>query len=117
MNTTVIAYGSKRSMARVGNPSAITMGRLWPLFLMILLTLFAIVYFKDYNRRLFNQTQAMNQQFSAAHVMRGRYLLEQSTLAAQSRVQEIAQNKLGMILPSARDTVMLQVPARQASAN
>ena len=41
--------------------------------------------------------------------------LHENNLVKQ--IQEIAQNKLGMILPSARDTVMLQLPAGQASAN
>ena len=69
------------------------------------------MYFKDLNRRYFLQEQETMQQLHLEKVKSGQYLLEQSALLSQSRVENIAQTKLGMTLPSARDVVMLQLPS------
>ena len=62
MNLSVISLGSRRAMARAGAKSEVGMGTVFPIFLAILMTLFAVVYFKDLNRRLFLQEQSSIQQ-------------------------------------------------------
>ncbi len=109
MNISVIGLGARRSMARSGLRAEVGLSAFFPVFFAVLITLFAIVYFKDLNRRYFLQEQAAVQQMHLEKVKSGQYLLEQSALSSQSRVESIAQTKLGMILPSAHDVVMLQL--------
>ena len=111
MNTSVAAFGVRRNMASIGLRAKFNMGLFFPFFFAVLLTLFAIVYFKDFNRRLFLQSQSLQQTMQVESVQQGKLLLEQSTLTAQSRIQKIAQNKLGMVLPSSHNVVMLSVLA------
>ena len=114
MNTSVIALGARKNMARVGVRSTTSIGVVLPFFIAILLTLFAIVYFKDLNRRMFLASQSLDRVMQVSNVQQGKLLLEQSTLTAQSRIQSIAQNKLGMVLPSAHNVVMLSLPSDNA---
>ncbi len=115
MNTSVAAFGVRRNMAYVGTRSKFNMGIVFPFFFAVLLTLFAIVYFKDFNRRLFQQSQELHQVMQLSSVQQGKLMLEQSTLTAQSRIQNLAQNKLGMVLPSSHNVVMLSVPTSKMS--
>lgn len=75
---------------------------------LVLLSAFAIVYVKDLNRRLFiqyQQQQATNNQLNVEH---GKLMLEQSTWSSQERMQRLAQNKLAMQVPAAKDIVLIQ---------
>lgn len=70
---------------------------------------FAIVYMKDLNRRLFIQYQGLQRESTQATIEWGKLLLEQSTWSTQSRVQQMAQGQLGMIVPPAPNTVLVKV--------
>lgn len=75
---------------------------------LLLVTAFAVVYTKDINRRLFihyQEQQAMQQTYN---VQWGKLLLEQSAWSTQSRIQNIAENQLSMVMPNSRDVVMVQ---------
>lgn len=79
------------------------------LVVMLVLSAFGLVYTKDLNRRLsiqYQQAQAQQQQYQIAH---GKLLLEKSTVSRQSRVQMIAENDLGMVMPSSQNSVLLKV--------
>ena len=78
------------------------------LVVMLVLSAFGLVYAKDLNRRLsiqYQQAQAQQQQYQIAH---GKLLLEKARCLA-SRVQMIAENDLGMVMPSSQNSVLLKV--------
>ena len=77
------------------------------LMVSVVMSAFAIVYMKDLNRRLFITYQAQQQQQQQYQVARGKLLLEKSTWARQSRVQRIAENDLGMVMPTSNNVVLV----------
>lgn len=74
----------------------------------ILLSAFGVIYLKDLNRRLFIQYQIQDQARTQYEVEWGKLLLEQSTLATQARIQQIAQNKLNMAMPKQQEAMLLR---------
>ncbi|OGT49367.1 MAG: cell division protein FtsL [Gammaproteobacteria bacterium RIFCSPHIGHO2_12_FULL_41_15] len=77
------------------------------LFFLIILSLFAIVFSKDLNRRKFIQYQTLLQAETQLQLDWNKILLEQSTLTTQSRVQKIAEQQLGMIAPTTRQLLFI----------
>ncbi len=73
----------------------------------IVISAFSLIYVKDLNRRLFIQSQTLQQDQQRMVNQWGKLLLEQSTWSAQSRVQTISEQNLNMLTPSAKDVVML----------
>lgn len=69
---------------------------------------FAVIYAKDWQRRLYIQTQNVTAQSNQLQTEWGKLLLEQSTLSMQARVETIATNKLNMVVPTAKQIVMVQ---------
>ena len=78
------------------------------LMLLVIASAFSIVYIKDLNRRLLIDFQSQTTQMQAHKTKRGQLLLEESTWARQSRVQQIAENQLDMVMPTSKDVVLLQ---------
>jgi len=74
----------------------------------LLFSALGVIYMKDLNRRLFIQYQALQTQKAQSLIQWGKLLLEQSTWSTQSRIQHIAQKQLGMIVPSAKDIVLVE---------
>jgi len=70
------------------------------LTLAVLATAFTVVSVKDINRRLFNDLQSLQQTRDELQVEWGQLLLEQNTWATQARIQQIAQENMGMVVPS-----------------
>lgn len=107
MNTRVLAlkrYPSGSSSARwVLN--RLTLGLLVS---GLLLSAFGIVYVKDLNRRLFIQYQQLQQEQATAMNDWSKLLLEQSTWAAQARVQQVAEDRLGMYSPSTKEIILVK---------
>lgn len=110
MNTSVAAFGNRRSMAQMGARPRLKLGLVFPFFLVVLLTLMSIVYFKDVNRRLFMQSQTLQSTLQDEKVRQGQLLLEQSTLTAQARIESVAQNQLKMMIPVSAKVVVLSAP-------
>ncbi len=83
------------------------------LFLLLLISVwfsaFGVVYLKDINRQLVNELQTLNNTQDKLQIEWGKLLLEQSTLATQSRVQRMADEKLGMVMPTATTVEMLSL--------
>lgn len=79
------------------------------IFLMITLFIsaFAVVYLKDYNRRLFIQYQNLQTDRQSAQLQWGKLLLEQSAWSTQARVQQVAEQKLQMVYPQAKDIIIV----------
>ena len=80
------------------------------LAILVLLSALTVVYLSDLNRRLFIQYQDTQATHNQLYVEWGKLLLEQSTWSTQARVQEIAQQRLGLELPATNDVVMIKKP-------
>ncbi len=78
------------------------------LLILLIISAFAVVYLKDLNRRLFIEYQGMAHLNQQAQVEWGKLLLEQSTWTAEASVQQIATNRLQMIVPTAKDVIVLR---------
>ena len=66
------------------------------LIMAVFISAFAIIYVKDLNRHLFSELQAMQMVSQQIDVEWGQLRLEQSAWSTQARVQQIAQDHLGM---------------------
>lgn len=84
---------------------------LWSVIL-LLISAFGVIYLKDLHRRLFIQYEHLQQQKQQQQIEWSKLLLEQSTLATQVRIQQIAQKQIGMVIPSSGNIMMVQVGAR-----
>jgi cell division protein FtsL len=79
------------------------------IFLVIfnLMSAFAVVYSKDVSRRAFIQYQGLQSVHLSQMNTWSKLLLEQSTWAAQSRIQHIATTRMQMIAPTPKKTVIV----------
>lgn len=68
---------------------------------------FAVVYSKDYQRRLYIETQNITLHTNQLQTEWGKLLLEQSAWSMQARIERIASSKLNMMVPSAKSIVMV----------
>lgn len=68
----------------------------------VLVSAFAVVSVKDINRRLFNDLQSLQQTRDELQVEWSQLLLEQNTWATQARIQQIAQDNMGMVVPGSQ---------------
>ncbi len=75
---------------------------------LLIVSAFALVYLKDLNRRLFIQYQTMAHTNQQAQIEWGKLLLEESTWTAQASVQQIASNRLKMVIPTGKDIILLR---------
>jgi len=77
------------------------------LALVVLISAFAVIYVKDKNRQLFMEYQHLQSVQNEAYIEWGKLLLEESTLATQSRIQQLAENKLGFSFPKHREILVI----------
>lgn len=87
------------------------LSRQWSMLLLvlaILLTSFAVVYVRDFHRRQFGEYQQMQHYFADMQIERGRLLLEQSTWATQARIQQLAEERLDMMVPAPNQIVIVK---------
>jgi cell division protein FtsL len=73
----------------------------------VLASALTVVYVKDLDRQLFSQLQTLQQTRESLHTEWGQLLLEQNTWAAPARVQSIAEQQLGMVMPTTKDVVLV----------
>lgn len=64
----------------------------------------AAVYAKHYSRTLFVELSQLNSDRDALNIEWGRLQLEQSTWATHGRIDQIARERLGMVLPPPQQT-------------
>lgn len=94
-------------------PSACTelmaMQRIVAAFLGIALvvTSLGLVYAKHQNRKLFIELQSLQTAKDEMDIEWGRLQLEQGTWATHGRIERIASERLGMILPPAENVVIV----------
>lgn len=111
MNTAVRAIGENRFQTRASSSVELKRPRLVNLILIIALVFsaFGVIYIKDLNRRLFIQYQGLEATHSKLYEDWGKLLLEQSTWSTAARVKKIAQQRLNMDIPAAKDVVVLRM--------
>lgn len=74
----------------------------------VLVSALAVVYSTNSYRSTFNQVEQQEQQTHYLQLQWGQLLLEQASLATPARVEELASEKLGMVLPTTKNTFWLQ---------
>ena len=74
----------------------------------VLFSAVAVVYVTNLHRLTFSQLQVEEQQSHQLQLQWGQLLLEQASLATPGRVQELAEEKLHMTLPSNKETIILR---------
>ena len=77
------------------------------LWIAVFISALAVVYVKHETRMLYVETRVLEKRSDDLSVEWGRLQLEQNTLAAQGRVEDIARTKLGMVVPSYDDIKIL----------
>lgn len=65
----------------------------------VLLSALSVIYVTHASRELYASYQHNLAEQDRLHVQRGQLLLERSTWMMQARIQQIAENKLGMEIP------------------
>lgn len=81
------------------------------LLLLIAMAVFsalAVVYTKYRIRMVFAETQRLEQMLIAVDEDWGRLQLEQNTWAEHSRIEMLARNRLGMVLPARESIIYLR---------
>jgi len=85
---------------------------LWPimtLLLMVLLSALLLIYSAHMRREMHATYQRETRLYDKLHIEQGQLLLERSTLMMQSRVQQVAESELDMVLPDHKNTVIIKV--------
>ena len=78
------------------------------LFVLVVISALAVIYSAFLYRQAFNGQQQLFQQRDALEVEWGQLLLEQSALAAHSRVEKNVTQRLDMYVPSPNDIVVVR---------
>lgn len=78
------------------------------LVLAVLLSALSTIYVTHTNRVLQANYQHRLVEQGRLQVARGQLLLERSTWLMQARIQQIAENKLGMMLPDHKSSVIIR---------
>ncbi|MGQ9425989.1 cell division protein FtsL [Gilvimarinus sp. F26214L] len=87
------------------NRNALVVGILW---LIIMVSGIAVVYANHLSRQLLSELETKRRVGAELHVVWGQYLLEQSTWAAYSRVQNVAADELEMGTPAQEQLVVIR---------
>lgn len=80
------------------------------LFLLIMSILFSalgLVYVTNTTRSINATLQQLTTERDRLHVQYGQLLLEKSTLLMQARIQTVAENRLGMVMPEGKSLVII----------
>ena len=79
------------------------------LLLAVLISALCVVYVTNMQRMTLSQLESSEQQGHQLQLQWGQLLLEQASLATPSRVQQLAEDKLNMMLPNDKHTYILRV--------
>jgi len=78
------------------------------LLVSVLISALAVIYVTNMHRLTLSQLQIAEQKAHQLQLRWGQLLLEQASLATPARVQQLATEKLGMVLPINRQTFILR---------
>jgi len=72
----------------------------------VLCSAFGVVYVKDINRRLSGDLQTLQNSYTTLHTQWSQALLENSTWSSDARIERIAKEQLGMMLPKTKTIIL-----------
>ena len=78
------------------------------LWLALVLSALSVIYVSHLCRQLYNELAKLDQEANALQVEWGRYLLEQSSWASLSRVEQLAKSQLQMRVPEPSEIVIVR---------
>jgi cell division protein FtsL len=78
------------------------------LLVAVLVSALSVVYSTNSYRSTFSQVEQQQQQTHSLQLQWGQLLLEQASLATPARIEELASEKLKMVLPTSKNTFWLQ---------
>ncbi|OMH36579.1 cell division protein FtsL [Motiliproteus sp. MSK22-1] len=89
-------------------PAAWRRGAVGILTVFVVVTALAVIYSAFLYRQLFNEQQQLTQLRDGLQVEWGQLLLEQSSLAAHSRIETVVTKKLEMYVPEPNEIVVVR---------
>jgi cell division protein FtsL len=75
--------------------------------LMVVVSALSVIYVTHLTRELHANYEQNMADRNHLHIERGQLLLERSTQMVQSRIQQIAEKQLGMVLPNHKSVVIV----------
>ena len=97
------------SGGKSGNVSKKSVGWLMPVvWVAVVCSALSVVYVSHLCRQLYNELSGLEQEANTLQVEWGRYLLEQSSWASLSRIEQLAKNRLQMRAPTTEEIVVVQ---------
>lgn len=81
-------------------------------YLLVVISASSLVYTKHLQRRYFVELQALEEAGSQLQTEWEQLLLEESAWSNQARIEQIANNKLGMRLVDHSDVIMLEMGSK-----
>jgi len=85
-----------------------TGGWLPVLWLLLVLSALSVIYVSHLCRQLYNELAKLEQEANALQVEWGRYLLEQSSWASLSRVEQLAKSEMQMRVPKPGEVIVVR---------
>ncbi len=104
MNAAPAAVKAGQKQSWYGNGAAVML----LLGVAVMVSALAVVYAKYQSRTLFVELQGLNKGRDAMDVEWGQLQLEQSTWTDNGRIEEIARDRLGMLLPEPKQVVVVR---------
>jgi len=78
------------------------------MFVAVLATAIGLVYSKHQTRKLFVELQQLNKEVVSLNTEWGRLQLEQSAWSDHGRIERIARERLGMVIPEAEQLAFIK---------
>jgi cell division protein FtsL len=78
------------------------------LFVAVMATAIGLVYSKHKTRKLFVELQQLNKEVVSLNTEWGRLQLEQSAWSDHGRIEQIARERLGMVIPEAEQVAFIK---------
>jgi cell division protein FtsL len=78
------------------------------LFSLVLASAIVLIYSKHQSRKLFVELQQLNYEVDALNTEWSQLQLEQSAWSDHGRIEDIARNRLSMVMPASDDVVFVK---------
>jgi cell division protein FtsL len=91
-----------RAIGRIGTVGIIV------LLVMLMMSALAVIYSKNYSRSIFIEIERHERALDQYEVEWGQMQLELSTLAEQNRVEQIAKERLKLVMPPRESIVYIK---------
>ena len=78
------------------------------LFVVVMISAIGLVYSKHKTRTLFVELQRLNKEVVSLNTEWGRLQLEQSAWSDHGRIEQIARDRLGMVIPEAEQVAFIK---------